>query len=168
MSFGEKVLFLHLAPARRGDFGARFDCGIYLGCRSSDGQAYIGTSSGVIRCRTVRQVSAQEKWDTAFVLNIKGTPWSPDGERAGEVNIRVDLPEARGDRMRLTRETFERFGLTALCLGCLAIRTGIGYPANHTERCSERIELEKEPEEASKVARDRELSEPGTRSEPET
>ena len=170
---GEKVLFLPLAPARRGDFGARFDYGIYLGCRSFDGQAYIGTPSGVIRCRTVRQLSAEERWDKEFVLSIKGTPWSPDGERAGDVNIRVDLPEARGDRgahppdidppiiprrMRLTREMFERFGLTAQCLGCRAIRTGVGYPANHSERCRERIEheLEKEPEGASKVARDRE------------
>ena len=60
--------------------------------------------------------------------------------------------------MRLTREMFERFGLTAQCLGCRAIRTGIGYPTNHTERCRERIEqeLEKEPEGASRVARDRE------------
>ena len=49
---GEKVLFLPLAPDRRGDFGARFDYGICLGCRSFDGQAYIRTSSGVIRCRT--------------------------------------------------------------------------------------------------------------------
>ena len=58
--------------------------------------------------------------------------------------------------MRLTWEMFERFGLTAQCLGCRAIRTGIGYPANHTERCRERIEqeLEKEPEGTSKVARD--------------
>ena len=94
-------------------------------------------------------------------------------------NIRVD-PEARSDRgvhpsdvdppiiprrICLTKEMFERFGPTARCLGCRAIRTGIGYPANHTERCRERIEqeLEKEPEGAS-----RELSEPGTRSEPET
>ena len=29
---------------------------------------------------------------TEFVLSIKGTPCSPDGERAGDVNIRVDLP----------------------------------------------------------------------------
>ena len=107
-------------------------------------------------------------------------------ERAGEDNIRVDLPEAGDDRgvhppdvdppiiprrMRLTGEMFERFGPTAQCLGCHAIRTGIWYPANHTERCRERIEqeLEKEPEGASRVARDRErLSEPATRSDPET
>ena len=100
-------------------------------------------------------------------------PWSPDGEGAGDVKIRVDLPEAGGDRgvhppdidppiiprrMRLTREMFERFGLTSQCLGCRAIRTGIGFAANHTERCLERIELEleMEPEGASRVARDRE------------
>ena len=55
-------------------------------------------------------------------------------------------------------EMFERFGLTAQCLGCRANRTGIGYPANHTERCRERIEqeLEKKPEGAWRVARDRE------------
>ena len=54
--------------------------------------------------------------------------------------------------MRLTREMFERFGLTGQCLGCRAIRTGIGYLANHTERCRERIEHEKEPEGAFTVA----------------
>ena len=108
--------------------------------------------------------------------------WSPDGERAGDINICVDLPDARSDRdahppgidpptiprkMRLTRETFERFGLIAQCLGCRAIRTGIGYPANHTERRRERIEqeLEKEPEEASKVARDRERTRRARREE---
>ena len=131
MSLGEKVLFLPFALARRGDFGARFDYGIYLGCRSFDGQAYIGTPSGVIRCRTVRQLSAQERWDTEFVLSIKGTPRSPDGERAGDVSIRVGVhppdidPPIIPRRMRLTREMFERFGLTAQCLGCRAIRTGM-------------------------------------------
>ena len=94
---GEKVLLSPLAPARRGDFGARSDNGIYLGCRSFDGQVYIGTPSGVIRCRTVQQLSAQERWDTEFVLSIKGTPWSPDGERAGDAGIRVNLPEAGGE-----------------------------------------------------------------------
>ena len=58
---------------------------------------------------------------------FKGTPRSPDGERAGDVNIRVGLPGAGGDgvahppgidppiiprSMRLTREMFGRFGLT--------------------------------------------------------
>ena len=69
----------------------------------------------------MRQLSAQERWDTEFVLSMKGTLLSPDGELAGDVNIRVDLSEAGGDRgvhppdiyppiiprrMRLTREMF--------------------------------------------------------------
>ena len=64
------------------------------------------------------------------MLSIKGNPWSPDGERARDVNIRVDLLEAGGDRgphppdidppiiprrMCLGWEMFERFGLTAQC-----------------------------------------------------
>ena len=140
----EKVLFSPLAPARRGDFGARFDKGIYLGCRSFDGQAYIGTAAGVIRCKTVRLFSAQERWDTEFVLRITGTPWSPDGERAENDKIRVDLPQAGGDRGAHPPDVdppiipgVERFGLTAECLSCRAIRTGLRYPANHTERCRE-------------------------------
>ena len=87
-------------------------------------------------------------------------------------NIRVDFPEARGDRgayppdttpviprrMRLTREMTDKFGLTPQCLGCRAIRTGEGYNVKHTGRCRERIEREvgKEPEGSSKVARDTE------------
>ena len=97
----------------------------------------------MIRCRTVRQLSAEERWDEEFVLNIKETPWSPDGGRVGDANIRVDFLrlEATGVRIPqiLTHQSFsgecassgrcfERFGVTARCLGCSAIRTGIGYP----------------------------------------
>ena len=179
---GEKVLFLPLAPARRGDFGARFDFGTYLGRRSFDGQACIGTPSGMTRCRTVRQL-AQERWDTKFVHSIKGTPWSPDGERAGDVNIRVDLPEARGDtgvhppdieppiiprRRRLTWEMFERFGLTTQCLGCCAIRTGIGTTLSDVARGFSRSLRKSLKQLPGSLAAERELSEPGTRSEPET
>ena len=48
--------------------------------------------------QTVRQLSDEERWDREFVLSIQGTPRSPDCELARDVNIRVDLPEARGDR----------------------------------------------------------------------
>ena len=127
-----RVLFLLFSLARRVNFVARFDYGIYRGCRSFDGQAYFGTPSGVIRCRAVQLLSVQERWDTEFVLGIEETQWSPDAERAGDVNICVDLREAGADkkahapdieppdtprRMRLTREMFERFGLTTQCFG---------------------------------------------------
>ena len=89
------------------------------------------------------------------------TPRSLDCECARDVNIRVDFPPALPDiprRMRLTREMFDEFSLAVQCLGCRAILTGERYPANHIERCRERIEreLEKEPDGASRVARDRE------------
>ena len=112
----------------------------------------------MIRCRTVRQHSAEEGWDKEFVVGIKGTPWSPDGERARD-DIRVDLFEAGSDRcahppeidppifsgrMRLSREMFERFGLAAQRLGFCGTRTGIVYLANHIECCWEKTEQELE------------------------
>ena len=92
-------------------------------------------------------------------MSIKGTPWSPDHERAGDVNsVRIPpRPEAAAVRVRqiLTHqssrrrlrpktEVFQRFGLTAHCQ-----------------------EIEKEPEGASKDARDRERIKRARR-EPET
>ena len=180
---GEKVLFLPLA--RRGDFGARFDCGVYLGFRSFDSQAYIGTPSGVIRCRTVRQLCAGERWDTEFVLSIKGTPWSPVGGRAGEVNIRVDLSELEVTGVRIrqilahqsssgedpTREMFERFwfrdpffwvAVPFRELGTL--QTTLSAVAKRLSKKS-RKSLREPPRS---LATERPSSEPDTTSEPET
>ena len=70
---------------------------------------------------------------------------SATAQCSGEMGHRIraehpDIdPPIISQRMRLAREMFERFGLTAQCLGCRATRTGIGHPANHTERCRERM-----------------------------
>ena len=48
--FSERVLFSPLAPARRGDFGARFDNGIYLGCRARRTLERPQESSDAGRC----------------------------------------------------------------------------------------------------------------------
>ena len=65
----ESCSFLLLLPGEE-TLGAWFVYGFYLACRLSDGQTYIGTRSGVIRCRMVRQLSVQER----FVLSIKENP----------------------------------------------------------------------------------------------
>ena len=120
---GEKVLFLPLAPARQGDFGARFRLwdlprlqiirwpGVHWNTLRTDQMQ----DSATVQCSAMGHRIRAEHQRT------------PDGERAGHIGIRVDLPEARGDRgvhppekdppiiprrMRLTREMFERFGLT--------------------------------------------------------
>ena len=140
---GEKVLFLPLTDQET------LAQGLTMGCTwaadHSVARRTFGTPSGVIRCRTLRQLSAQERWDTEFVLSIKGTPWFPDGERAGDFNIRVDLPEAGGDRgahppdidplipsrMRFTRCSS---GLVSLPNVWVAVpfERELGNPANHT------------------------------------
>ena len=103
--FGEKVLFSLPAPTRRGDFGARFDYGIYLGSRPINGQAYVGTLSGVISCRTVRQLSAQERWDTEFVLSIEGTPHNATMQTWPILTVTGGDPESRLERKGKQRES---------------------------------------------------------------
>ena len=113
------------------------------------------------------------------MVSIKGTPWPADGECAGDVNIHVDIPEARGDRgvhppdidppsiprrMRLAREMFERFGLTAQCLELGTRQTTLSDVAKGLSR-SLRRSLKELP---GSLATETELSEPDTRSEPET
>ena len=68
---GEKVLFLPLAPVRRGDFGARFDYGIYLGCRSFDGQAYVGNTLRSDQMQDSATAQHSGEMDTELVLSIK-------------------------------------------------------------------------------------------------
>ena len=90
------------------------------------------------------------------------------GDRVAHAPEDIDPPTIPR-RLRLTGEMFERFGLTAQCLGCRSIRKGIGYPASHTERCRER--LSKSLRRSLKLlprSRQRELSEPGVRREPGT
>ena len=53
---------------------------------------------GVIRCRTVRQLSAQERWDTEFALSIEGTPWSV------WISLRLEVTEVR-IRQKLTHQS---------------------------------------------------------------
>ena len=82
------------------------------------------------------------------VPEISRLVWISLGLEVIEVHIRQRLthqPPVITRRMLFTREMFEMFGLTAQSLGCR-------HPANHTSRCRELIE--KEPEGASKVARD--------------
>ena len=120
--------------------------------------------SSVIRCRTVRQLSAEERWDKEFVLSIKGTPWSPDGERGRRRQHpcgsppRLEAMEAAHPpdidtpiiprRTRLTKEVFGEVLSHRPMLGMPCHSHRSWAPANHTERSLKRIqrELEKEPE----------------------
>ena len=153
---GEKVLYLPLKPARDGDYGAKFEYGVYLGCMNSNGQAIIGTASGTLRCRTVKPLAENLKWDADFARAIQGTPWDPRAQQADEgIGIRIDMPpkptgedvvteEQLGSRqvrrMILKKEYFtDRFGYTAGCPGCKALR--LNRPqGNHSEQCRAQIE----------------------------
>ena len=62
-------------------------------------------------------------------LETSTSEWTSMRHEATEVRTRrMEYHQSSLRRMRLTRETFDRYGLTAQCLGCRAIRTGEGAP----------------------------------------
>ena len=37
----------------------------------------VGTEKGVIKCRTVRRMPEEQRWNKELVPNMKGSPWEP-------------------------------------------------------------------------------------------
>ena len=73
----------------------RFLHGIYVGSRPRSGEHLVATEDGVIRCRDVRRLTADRRYDAEALKKVKGTPWAPLG---GEVmleaptSIKFDKP----------------------------------------------------------------------------
>ena len=97
------------------------------------------------------------------MLSIKGTRGLQTGRRAGDVNIRVDLPEA-GDDRGVHPPKIDPPIIPGECASlpnawvALPFELELGTWQTTLSGVAKRIEqeLEKEPEGASKVARDRE------------
>ena len=98
--FGEKVLYKKLKATgdKKNSLEPRFSYGIYLGSRPKSGEHYIGIEEGVIRCRDVRRLAEDKRYDVEMLEKIKGTPWSPlGGDAMLEVPTNIKTETLRPD-----------------------------------------------------------------------
>jgi len=170
--FGEKVLYKKLKATgdKKNSLEPRFSYGIYLGSRPKSGEHYIGVEEGVIRCRDVRRLAEDKRYDVEMLEKIKGTPWSPlGGDAMLEVptNIKTETlrpdendeyrPDINIKKMMITKEDIKKFGKSERCGGCRAVTGGQGQRQSHTDECRKRIESElaKDPVGAERVERNR-------------
>jgi len=167
LPFGEKVLYKPLK--RTGDhknsLQAKFNFAFYLGSRTRSGEHFVGTSEGVVRCRDVRRLTEDKRWDLEGLKGVKGAPWAPvNGESSLEVPTSIETSkvsqqeqdgEYRSDfnikRMMIRKSDVVKYGETAGCPGCRALWEG--RRQNHSEACRSIMEkkMEADPEGAEKV-----------------
>ena len=166
--FGEKVLFQSLRQDRRANKAEpRFDYGVWAGIRIGGADVYILTPEGAVRARNVRRLPEAERWDMDFVSKVRVVPWDmAEGVQSDPIGAGRSLDEPRAPppppplvdeppamrRFRINKEDIVKFGTTANCPGCTAIRWG-KRQQGHSEACRARIEeqLSKTKEGAERI-----------------
>ena len=109
------------APERRPKLEDGFVRGIWLGRSTSSGEHLLGTTAGVVRCRTARRVPEEDQHNVELLTNMRGAPWNAAGGRT--VQLEGAQPQPPEDRqVGKFASDFRRFiqdsGPTPNCSGC--------------------------------------------------
>ena len=131
--------------------------GVFLGYRTTSAEMIIGTTSGIMRSRTVRRMPEDERWGASNLDLVKGLPWRPDGQadlqredddKMPVVDIRPAAPDVLVERpepeesvprqLYVRTKDIQKYGVTDGCPGCRAWALG-RKTQTHSARCRERI-----------------------------
>ena len=157
LEFGEKILYVPAKPARGGKWEPRFCPRVYVGMLNSSSEAVVVTEQGLAiktRSANIRRVPESERWDADSILQMRATPWSPDGsDKAFDIQVGMERPaemvprdpgealmENKVSRTYLRRADFEQWDLSEGCPGCRYLRTGQVRQQAHSKACRKRIE----------------------------
>jgi hypothetical protein len=150
---GKVVLYMGVKSKKdksKDKLNPKFELGIWLGVHSGSNEDIIGTDQGVLRACAIKMIPEDEQWSSEAVLKIKGVPWSTreepdvDEDEAREAidqgeAVEEDIPKTK--RFYIRKEDVIKYGYTAACPGCTAIRNN-RRAVSHNEKCRE-ILLEK-------------------------
>ena len=122
------------------------------------GEILIGTSSGIMKTRTVRRKVEQDRWNAIEALAVRGTPWEPSpGIDASLIPAAVRRPPMVGEeqavppaterglgarRTMLRRADCFKYGFTEGCPACKGIERDGESRRSHNEICRKRMESE--------------------------
>ena len=89
--FGETVMYLPLQTASGSKGEPVKRQGVWLGTIERTEETIIGTTKGIVKCRTVNRLAPNERWDAIAVLGVKGVPWEPiPGKRSMHIQVEID------------------------------------------------------------------------------
>ena len=137
----------------------RWEVNVFLGIRSISNEMYVGTNTGIIKCRTIRRKTFDQRWIVDVLTRVRGLPWDFKAGELREPSAQEQLqplpenevlppPEAINKDVIhrsfkifrqniIDREASHGDGYTVGCPGCLAVRRN-QQPKNHTPICRER------------------------------
>ena len=167
--FGETVMYMGVKSKneKSNKLNPKFEYGIWLGVHGRSSEDIIGTEQGVLRASAIKRVPDDERWSSERVLQLKGVPWDareeekvPQGdEREAADKDRVeeeDMPQAQVKRFYIRKEDIIKYGYTAACPGCTAIRNNKRAFA-HNDKCRDAMleKMRKDKEDGKRVAADK-------------
>ena len=165
VAFGECVNYVPLrVGGRLNKLDDRTEKGVFVGLKERSEELLVMTPNGVYRARTMFRKPIQERFDSEFLKQCKGTPWQPvpSEDGASDLPKTIVIPASQGSmpepvvtepqtrRVYIKKSDLVKYGYTQGCPGCDAARTG-QKPKNHLEQCRKRIELEFEKDEAERA-----------------
>ena len=159
VEFGRKILYKIPCKPEGGLMTERWVPGIWLGKRFLSDERLVGIEDGsVCVSSSVRLMPDSESWSVEWVNKVRGTPWCPKGSGPGseeDTVVEVILagnpldaghPQPRKQReegapreVYITKEHIVKFGYTASCLKCRAMREGFQVTRGHSSLCRDRI-----------------------------
>ena len=144
--YGETIMYLPLQTVACSKGEPIKKQGVWLGTIERTEEVTVGTKRGVVKCRTVNRLAANERWDKDMVLGMKGVPWETIlGQKGRHIPVAIiedgrelceedennkmldndqegDEPglKLRGglDRLHISKKAVNRYGTPPGCPAC--------------------------------------------------
>ncbi len=179
VQFAEKILYK--VPYRKGEHKEKcepkWEYAIWVGTAPRSHEHIVCTSQGARKCRSIRRLRDELKWDAKAVLDIQCTPWNWKIPAKGEPSIDeeekceeeehrtvveqspIEIRPGKGTlkRLYIKKQDVIRYGETKNCAGCKAVKLSKRGVA-HTEECRSRLEKEIKFHEPTRIEKNEERS----------
>ena len=158
-AYGEKCLYRKIKEGVKATkWQVKWELGRFVGIAERSDELVFLTEKGLIKAKQVQRIAPSERWKDNDLDNLKGLPWNTDGGEKGIIEI---MPATMTDESTVVegRDFFDKvdenagprntyvlkpdirkYGYTAGCAGCDAIRAGAKRSVVHNPECRLRIE----------------------------
>ena len=73
--------------------------GIWVDINARTERVFIGTTKGVVKCRTLQRLPEEERWDPMFIQEMEGTRWQPvPGYKSDRVLVEINEDDTKMSR----------------------------------------------------------------------